>query len=295
MTEQIQFTIKFDGEAVQNHEMDVADFARSLMGLSDLFEATNKKLNSNDARTNLKIQATREGSFEVILSLTQHLQAQLSAIGIVDVAMLAGLVFGGRGVIDLLRWLKGEKIKSIEKSSAESSHDFIITNRDGAKLEINKDAKELLEDPIIRKAVQDTMSPLERDGVETLNINSKKSEPIKITKSEVKYFAAPDKSGKDDEILKEFGKGWFTILSPDFEDGHKWKVFDGNSKFYVLFEDEKFIDDVQNKQVSFCKDDMILCEHIKHQFHDSNGKLKTEYTVTQVLELRSGAKQLDLT
>ena len=289
MTDQTQFTINFDGEAVQNHEMDVADFARSLMGLSDLFEATNKKLNNNDAHTSLKIQATTEGSFEVVLVLIQQVASQMSSIPIT----IRDLVFGEYSLISVIKWLKGEKIQEVK----EVSHDYYdveIKKADGSEFKAKKEVITMLKDPDTRKAIQDFMSPAESQGIDSIKISDDKTIFTEITKSEVKYFAIPDKSSKDDEILKEKGKGWFTILSPDFEDGHKWKVSDGNSKFYVSFEDEKFIDDVQNKRISFGKDDMILCAYIKYQYHDSTAKLKTEYTVTKVLDRRSGAKQLDL-
>ena len=64
-----KFFIRFDGPAIANGEIDVADFASAVLSLGELFQATNEVFNRDRARARVKLKATHEGSFEALLTL----------------------------------------------------------------------------------------------------------------------------------------------------------------------------------------------------------------------------------
>ena len=120
------FSLIFEGPAVENGEIDVQDLAPSLMALGELLQAANAELNGERARVAVKLRATRKGSFEVDLSVVQSLAAQavtlLDALAghkdgiaaaneLADVILkVGGTVVGtGGGLLALLKWLRGRK------------------------------------------------------------------------------------------------------------------------------------------------------------------------------------------
>lgn len=67
------FTLIFDGEAVQNGEIDVRDLAPPLLAIGDMIQQANSLENGEKASVLVKVKATQEGSFEVDLNLIQSM------------------------------------------------------------------------------------------------------------------------------------------------------------------------------------------------------------------------------
>ena len=55
------FTIVFDGEALQDHTMDVRDLAPALLSLSQLFDETSRLLYGDKVDVRLHVKAVESG------------------------------------------------------------------------------------------------------------------------------------------------------------------------------------------------------------------------------------------
>src|SRR5258705_10711277 len=75
----VAFQLRYDGPALSEHGMDVADLAPALLALGDLIKRANATVNGDAAKVNLIVQSDFEHKcFQVSLELVQSI---LSAIG----------------------------------------------------------------------------------------------------------------------------------------------------------------------------------------------------------------------
>ena len=72
------FTIVFDGEALQDHTMDVRDLAPALLSLSQLFDETSRLLYGDKVDVRLHVKAVEAGCFSVDIGLAQSLFSQFT-------------------------------------------------------------------------------------------------------------------------------------------------------------------------------------------------------------------------
>ncbi|XNL40222.1 hypothetical protein NBN09_00690 [Burkholderia lata] len=94
-------------------------------------------------------------------------------------------------------------------------------------------------------------------------------------------------------ILDENCKIAFSIVSLAFKDDNKWRLYDGAGTIHAAIADIDFLKRVDNNQVSFSKGDVPVCNVRVQQWQTADGA-KTEYEVTQVLEHRPAARQIQL-
>ncbi len=289
------FLITFRGKALENQEMDVRDLAPALLSLGEIFREANMLLNESNVRLNVNVRAMQGGSFCVDIGLVQTgISGIFSNVSSSDIVNLIELILGkeilgiGGGVIGLILWLKNRKIKKTERDGDK----ITIVTEDGDRLETSKERLVLLGSRVIRERLKDLTAPLRKEGVTEITFSRDKKTTCAIRREEREFFAVPEVAEED--ILNEEIKCVYTILAPDFEEGNKWRVSDGSKDLYVSFEDQDFIARVQSKEISFRKEDMLICNVHMRQFTGVDGKFKTTYTVKKVLEQRAGKQQLNL-
>ena len=84
MANSIHFSIKYDGPALQSHQMDIRELAPDLIALSNLLEKANKVVFPNSESVKVNIQGNfKGGSFGVDLIAVQSITNQI-------VSMLSG-------------------------------------------------------------------------------------------------------------------------------------------------------------------------------------------------------------
>src|SRR6185312_14261492 len=83
------FQLVFDGEDIRDGEMDVFALAPALLGVGELFKAADVSMNGSDTVVTTAVKSNfKEGSFEIFLSVEQHLRD--AAVGLLPSISLLG-------------------------------------------------------------------------------------------------------------------------------------------------------------------------------------------------------------
>lgn len=298
------FSLVFEGAAVENGEMDVRDLAPSLLALGELIQAANTELNGDRARIAVKLQATKQGSFEVSMTLVQSYGQQALLLldslaghkdGISAAKDLADIIFkvsAGAGVVGggffaLIKWLKGRKPDKVEVKGGEThihiGDTYFVTN---------PQAVALAENLQVREQARNLVAVLNQDGIEQITTKRSPKEKLTIKKDEAKFFDVPD---IEEETLDEGDREMFLqIDSLSFKEGNKWRMTDGGEPFYAVLEDVEFLNRIAKGEVSFSKNDYLHCLVHERQLRNEKGQLKKERTIIRVIEHRPGQRQLKL-
>jgi len=191
------FHMAYDGPALATHEMNVKDFAPTLLAIGELLEDSNYILNGEQIKILVNIRAAHPGSIDVILSVVQTLINQAVSLfnrpdinAVINAKELLALIGigGGSGVIGLIRWIRGRKIKSIVKVDTGS---FKMELEDGEARVISNQEVKLFGFLKIRKNIEAVVrTPLTKEGIEKVVFASDGSRS-EINREEAEYFAAP--------------------------------------------------------------------------------------------------------
>ena len=98
---------------------------------------------------------------------------------------------------------------------------------------------------------------------------------------------------EEEEIEDETRKMTLQIISLSFKEDNKWRLTDGAEPFTADIEDVDFLNKIANDEISFGKNDYLICEVRERQSMTSKG-LKKERTVMKVIEHKPAARQLRL-
>lgn len=294
------FSLMFRGPALENGDIDVQDVAPALLAAGELMQAANQVINGENAKVSVRVRATARGSFEVDLTLLQQLvdsvlsYAKARADGIAAADQLADLVlkvgggvaaFGG-GLLMLLKWLKGQKPGKIENDGGK-----IIIHIGEIRFETNPETLKLAEDINVRNSALRLISVLHRDGIESISVRQPDGEELTIEQGDVPSFEVPDTV--EEELQDEEKTMLLQIISLSFKEDNKWRLTDGADPFTAGIDDMEFLNKIARDEISFGKNDYLLCRVRERQFSTIKG-LRKERTIIEVLEHKPAARQLNL-
>lgn len=299
MAETATFQITYSGKALDNHEMDIRELAPALVAVADLLEESNAIINGGSTKITVNVRGSfKTGSFAIDFSILQDIFQEIlkffSSEGVTSAVNLLTLVgFAGGGVTGLIGLLKRLKNKRIKKIESIENNRVQISITDEEIIEIDSRVLDLYKSQRVRNALEKIIyHPLSREGIEEFRASVPKSkEPVIITKPEKDYFEMPL---LDDELLGEnITEAYLTILNLAFKEDNKWRFARGESVFYAAMRDGSFLARMERNEERFSKDDILRVRlHAKDVLKDSG--VHTEYTVLEVLEHRSAARQLKL-
>ncbi len=293
MTQTIEFKISYDGQALQNHSMDVRDLAPSLLALGKLFDEANHILNGEKTSVKLQVRAHELGSFEILFELYQSLGNQLSHFLTSDFVISALnlkelILTGTAGVVSLFALIKKLKGKNPDKLT-DLGNGMIRIETANEKIDIPLNLLRLYQDVAVRQATEEILRPLEKEGIEYFKIKEKNKIVEIIAKEELNSFITPELP--DEKIVVSETEAAYSIVSLAFKEDNKWRLHDGNSTISVTISDSEFKEKVDHNVISFAKNDILRCKIKVTQWKTSAG-LKTDYEVLKVIEHIPAAKQL---
>ena len=287
------FRIAYDGEAVRDGEMEVSDLAPALLGIAQMLKAAGTVLEGEQSQVSVKVKSTREGSFEVWLTVAveagkgawafwKNPEVQAAA----QLAQVIGLsgIGVGTGAIEIVRKLKGRKPKAV----VEASPGMVSLEVDGVMLEVPEISARVALDPAFRSALEKVISdPLDKDGFDVVMIGPQ-SGASRIEKTEADYYRAPG-NNQADEFVSRHTKA-FSIVSLSFKPGQKWKLSDGGAIRHVKMSDRDFGGRVDRSEVAFAKGDILVCEVVETSRRTESG-FKSDYEIVKVVDHRKATPE----
>jgi hypothetical protein len=294
------FRLSYDGDAIRDGEMDVADLAPALLGLAQLFKAAARVLDESAPAPTVRVKSTKEGCFEVWLALHVN-DAALDALGFWDflktpdgqaaAALLS--IFGftgtvGATVIGIVKKLAGRRPSRVFGTTPGN----VAIEVDGERIEVPDTVAMLALDVTVRIALERVIAdPLEKDGIDVVAFGGTVADAARIEKSEGDYFRAPAAS-VDGQFESRHRKA-FSIVTLSFRPGRKWRLSDGGATRSVTMSDKEFQARVDASQEAFAKGDILVCDVVERAQHTATG-FRSEYEIVKVLEHRKPMFQAPL-
>lgn len=274
------FTVKYDGEALANHEMDVALLAPALMGMSQLVKEISIIQSHGEYTATLNVKGNiKSGSIEVELitqavSLVQQVRDLFAGQTATATANFGGIVGVIAMVYQLIKKYQGRSPDKVEKDGED-----IIIYFDNRQEIVSQVVYQIYSNYDVRKNIYSTVKPLNEQGIDEFSIIEDGERVVTVYDDEALYFAPNNINVPLNENIQE------TILiieSITFKEKNKWSFFDGSSSIKASILDEEFLTEIDNGK-RFAKGDWLKVLLHKIQAEE-NGKLKTTYEITKVLE-----------
>lgn len=288
-----QFSLVYDGDALRAGEMDVRELAPALLGVGELFEEANRQLNAERASLSIKVRAGfKQGSFVIDLNAHQDIVGQIKGLitgeHVVVMAALVTLLFGGRGLFDLLMRGKGEKPQSVTKLE-DGNVQLVFQD---SQVIVTGNVFNLYENPNVRQAVRPVVKPLENPGIDDLKAVQDGVVLSEVTRGDLLGLT---KIRMEEKILDESeGIRFLQIVSISFKEENKWRLAEGRNEAFYSMEDPDFRQKIEQHSEKFGKDDSLKCKVKTTTRVTEDGTLKTDHAILKVLEHHSAAKQATL-
>ena len=288
------FRLKFDGPALQEHEIDVADLAPALVALGQMVKAANRVVNGDALDVAVKVRTVGDGSFWVELTIKaqgayqvvrdflvgQDVDAILKLAGVIG---LTGTI--GGGAIAAIRKIGGRRPKRLERRGGN----VVIQFDDAAEIEVDEATARVAFDPEFRIALERVaVEPLSRPGIDVVVLEGEGVEE-RITEESAGAFLAPALT--EDSLFETRHIKPFSIIDLSFKPGKKWRLSDGHGRAtLVTVEDASFIARVENSEIAFAKNDVLVCD-VRETARQTPKGLKADYAIVHVIEHRpAGAR-----
>lgn len=293
-TAEEHFTLKFDGEALNEHTMSVEQLAPSLLALGRVFQDAQRVASPGQPAASLNIKVTREGSFAVdlmvqmpsmlesavSLMLSRDMQAGLSAYALVAIT---------KDAIQMVKWVYG-KLKLRTESLGDGQ--VRITDEHGNSIVVQSAALAIVQDGPFRQDLEAFTAPLDIEGIDSISLEDS-GEATVIRAEDRTAYVVPDE--EETEVAPPAERD--VVLRIDnlaFQNGNKWKVNDGERAFYATITDLEFLARTENGEERFTATDRLKVLLRSTQFKTSKNVLKFEHEILKVYEHQPGARQIPL-
>ena len=297
---QSHFRLVYNGPAVADGEMDVAQLAGSLLALGKLIENADAITTGEPDRVRVKVQSDlTRGSFDVGIAISfadQAWQAMtawaMTPKGAAAISLLGLLGFnvkdGAKGVVQVVRWLNGRRITG--RTQIGDGNTTIVAE-DGATLDIPDQVARLVDEPAIRQPLERFTEPLREEGVEEIRFEAGAAGTSeRISQDEAQAFTAA--AGTAPTSTSRY-PATYQIKRLYFERGKKWRLSNGSQTIMAAIEDDAFWRGIETADVSFSASDYLVCQVRMDQWLSPAG-LKTEFTVERVDQHIPAPKQATL-
>ncbi len=294
--EETHFSIVYDGEALADGTIDAKELAPALLAFAELVDEASRLVPEQKDGITLKVRAGFEkGSFEVHLEIAKLYQQFVSLFSGQDATAFANMfqilgiagVVGLLGVFQLIRQAKGRKPTSV---TIEHTERVKVTFEGDPPIEIDKRVWLLFNNSRARKAIEQVIRPLRKQGITDFKIRHRNKDTFEAKQDEVSYFDAPTEhegetiSTSDTRLM---------IVAPSFQEGNKWRVTDGSRNMFVSIQDPGFVQAVQQGSEAFRKGDFLHVTLETRQWVEG-ADLKAEHGIVKVHRHESGPTQQKL-
>lgn len=236
----------------QTHSIDANTLVNMLVHYQAIVTEANKQLSGGSREVTLKVNALKQGSFIIDISVVQNIVSQLFSSDTVSyVADLCGAV---GGIYALYHKFKGKPIKTDkEKEEAVS-----IKLEDNTNININ--TINIYNQPLVRQAVSKSMETANEDpSVEGFTIKGDKGNTCaKFERKDFKDYIYDGFDTEDnipnEKIIDE--DTTLVIVGLNFEPGARWQFMYNGFKISMIVKDDALMQKI-NEGERFGKGDAI--------------------------------------
>ena len=247
--EKEEFTVTYDGPALDEHLISAHALAQSLLALDAIARKAAASVYP-DSDCDIKIRGGfRPGSFNVDLVVDLFKNETVVGGATVIGSAVAVIV----ALVGFIKFLKGKQVKAKEAVDENNSK---ITNYKGDVRIFNNSVINIYEQAGIKSQIDRLTGPLDADGVDSISIKSKStavSETLeKADRAYLKQGEGTVLSDNEAEVILE-------VIGPLYDGSAKgWKFSDGeDSSFTAAVEDQQFLNDVKTGKYPLGKGTMI--------------------------------------
>ena len=271
--------------------MDVRDLAPALLSFGVLFTEADKELNGKRSKSSVHLKATGKGSFDIILLLQQSQEVfeMLSPV-FTSAQQIKEIIFD---LIRVKKWLKGRKTDQMTRENSKEDRVRLYVDKDS--IETMNEVIRFLKNPVILEALETLIAkPLKKDGIEGFKAYDNYSTQ-EVSKDESRFFEIEGDSEPTVASFEHTYTAMFSIISVAFKADNNWRLFNGENTISVRIEDQAFLSLIDANEVSFAKDDILICKLRSSQYMNREGELRMENVVVDIIEHICSAKtdQLD--
>ena len=284
------FTVKYDGESLASHEMDVALLAPALMGMQKIVNALVTANTAGEYRASLKVKGNaKAGSIEIELVTQAISNPQIIKDLVIDFftspeanasAVIVTLVQGYFALIKRFGRKKPSKVEPMSDGNVKLHFGDEVTI-------VNNHIYQIYNNFEIRDAAYKAVKPLEEEGINSFGIYKDSKPVFEVDKEYASRFVPPSAT---ELMLTNEEESFLQIVKISFNMNNKWQFTKGDETINANIVDEEFIKKVQNREASFYDGDILHVILQKEQYQEK-GKLKTNYKILKVLNHEKAAQQ----
>lgn len=238
-----KLVVKYDGEALADHKIDLDVLTESLNGLNNLLKEVNIIVNGTSENFNVDVEPFREGSFEYLIDVIQNPTQYLDVLSIIGLGA-TGALAAGNTLIDIIRSINGRQIRRI---TLTADGDCKILLEDGSEIVAPSYFRPLLSSPSIRKSLSKIIhNPLQKEGYESFKITTPQGvELVNVSENEIepfKYRRVPVEQSFSEQILEDVP---ITFLTIHKDKNTGWRANYEDETVNVSIEDAEFLQRVR--------------------------------------------------
>jgi hypothetical protein len=195
----------------------------------------------------------------------------------------------GRGLVDLLKVLKGkepEKITATEKGTVR------IEVRDSPNSNVTvlnypSETVALYGDLPARQAMERTLKPLDASGMETFEVLDEQRKLQEVTAKETQYFRAPSPTELKERLNEDEFTGVYEVVSLSLFGGKGWRLSDSGGKrsIRVDIDDKEFLEQIARHRHSFERGVALKVRMHMTTVRKPDGSLDTKWRVVKVVDV----------
>lgn len=267
------FSMTFEGEALEKHQIRARTLAQSLMALDVLAEKAANVQFGKKAYAELNVSSGfKPGSFLVDLVLYYQPVVETAEMAIGTIATVGELLRLGI-------WLKGRGIRKSEKLNNGRT---AVYNSEGNVQVFNNCTVTLMNQPRVRSQADRLTAPLDEEGLEAITLKSGDgSQKVSVKKEDREYF----KLGRGRILSYSEEEITLQVLTAQLKDPEKpWRFSEGDEHAYnAPIEDQDFLSRVRRGECSFKNGTMIRA--LVRKVQRMTTRLNVERTVVEVREV----------
>lgn len=233
MSRHIRTTIRYDGPALADHEMDVQDLAPALLALADIIQVANKKFNGGDADIKVLVNAdVKQRCFMIDISLVQSLLDQAKGFLGSDhiktareIAEWIGIIGGGTAsFFELLKFINILKSSDVIPNITQHGTANVAITGNGNTLIVRNEVYLLTQEPRAVEKAQAVVRPLRKVGYDSLAFMEGDSEVFEVNKAEAEGIMALPTQPLEQAARESIStiQGQVRIKSAQYEGSAQW-------------------------------------------------------------------------